>query len=142
MKRMARATGRRDFDTLDHIRENKPFYQLDHIVRERYPTFVAALRDLDDGLSMTCLISRFSKSSNMPLELIRISRSLSIDFMRYIIESRSLRKVFVSIKGYYYQAEVMGELITWIVPHDFVLPVSRLCLTDILPLLDRHSSSA
>lgn len=124
MKRMARAAGRRDFDTLDHIRENKPVYKLDHIVRERYPTFVSALRDLDDGLSMACLISRFSKSSNMPLEIITVSRSLSIDFMRYVIESRSLRKVFVSIKGYYYQAEVMGELITWIVPHDFVLPVS------------------
>ena len=39
--------------------------------------------------------------------------------MHYVIESKSLRKVFVSIKGYYYQAEIMGQTVTWIVPHSF-----------------------
>lgn len=37
--------------------------------------------------------------------------------MNYVIASQSLRKVFVSIKGYYYQAEIMGEKVNWIVPH-------------------------
>jgi pescadillo protein len=37
------------------------------------------------------------------------------------MEARALRKVFISIKGYYYQAEVMGQAITWVVPHDFVI---------------------
>lgn len=37
--------------------------------------------------------------------------------MHYIISSNALRKVFVSIKGYYFQAEVKGEMVTWIVPH-------------------------
>ena len=32
---------------------------------------------------------------------------------------RALKKVFVSIKGYYYQAEIMGQLVTWVVPHSF-----------------------
>ena len=37
----------------------------------------------------------------------------------YVIKSKSLRKTFISIKGIYYQAEVMGEKITWLVPHKF-----------------------
>lgn len=50
---------------------------------------------------------------------------LSSEFMAYIVESRSLRKTFLSIRGVYYQAELMGQDITWIVPYQFsqLLPV-------------------
>ena len=37
----------------------------------------------------------------------------------YVAKSRSLQKVFVSIKGVYFQAEIMGEPINWLVPHKF-----------------------
>lgn len=37
----------------------------------------------------------------------------------YVARSRSLRKIFVSVKGIYYQAEIMGETITWLAPHSF-----------------------
>lgn len=123
MKRIKRAHGRKDYDQLKHVKENRPFYKLDHIVKERYPSFVDALRDLDDCLSMCCLYSRFPKLSYLPQELIQLSRRLSVEFMCFIVESRALRKVFISIKGYYYQAEVMGQAITWVVPHDFVIQV-------------------
>lgn len=33
--------------------------------------------------------------------------------------SKSFRKVFLSIKGIYYQVEIMGQLVTWIVPYKF-----------------------
>lgn len=36
-----------------------------------------------------------------------------------------LQKVFISIKGIYYQAEVMGQLITWLVPYQFAHDVSK-----------------
>src|SRR5947209_1786265 len=35
MRRLTRAKGRRDFESLKNIRENKPFYKVDHIVKER-----------------------------------------------------------------------------------------------------------
>lgn len=90
----------------------------------RYPTFLDALRDIDDALCMCSLYSQFPKSSGLPLELVELSRKLMLEFMLYVIETRALRKVFVSIKGYYFQAEIKGQLITWLTPHQFVLSVS------------------
>lgn len=43
----------------------------------------------------------------------------------YVSKTRTLKKVFVSIKGAYYQAEVMGEPITWLVPHQFTQSIPR-----------------
>lgn len=36
-----------------------------------------------------------------------------------------LSQVFLSIKGIYYQADVLGQLITWLVPYQFAHNVSR-----------------
>jgi len=49
----------------------------------------------------------------------KLCRRLTVEFLHYVIEARALRKVFVSIKGYYYQAEIKGQTVTWIVPHNF-----------------------
>ncbi|KAI7688482.1 hypothetical protein SSS_04915 [Sarcoptes scabiei] len=121
MKRMAKAKGRKDYEWIERIRENKPFYNLDHIVKERYPTLLDALRDLDDAVSMCFLYAMFGKSKSLPSEMIDLSRRLTLEFMNYIIETKSLRKVFISIKGYYYEANIMGQNIRWIVPHRFVM---------------------
>ncbi|OTF74704.1 pescadillo-like protein, partial [Euroglyphus maynei] len=121
MKRMAKAKGRRDNEWVQRIRENKPFYKLDHIVKERYPTLIDALRDMDDALSMCFLYAMFGKSKSLPLELIELSRRLTLEFMYFVMETKSLRKCFISIKGYYYEANIMGQIIRWIVPHQFVM---------------------
>jgi Pescadillo N-terminus len=42
------------------------------------------------------------------------------------MNTHSLRKVFLSIKGVYYQVEVQGETITWLAPYQFTLSVSWL----------------
>jgi pescadillo len=44
---------------------------------------------------------------------------LCAEFQHYVIRSKSLRKCFLSVKGIYYQAEIEGEQITWIVPYKF-----------------------
>lgn len=42
------------------------------------------------------------------------------------MRTHALRKVFLSIKGVYFQAEVMGQTITWLVPYQFTQPVHSL----------------
>ncbi|ELU41590.1 pescadillo-family BRCT domain-containing protein [Rhizoctonia solani AG-1 IA] len=39
------------------------------------------------------------------------------------MRTHALRKVFLSIKGIYFQAEVMGQTITWLVPYQFTQPI-------------------
>lgn len=123
LKKVTRLSKRKEHLAVDKLKENPPTYRMDHIVRERYPTFKDALKDLDDALCMLFLYANFAKNRGVPKELVDLSRRLSLEFMHYVIESKSLRKVFISIKGYYYQAEIMGLPITWIVPHQFVLNV-------------------
>merc|ERR1712203_456711 len=82
----------------ERLKANKPKYTLDHIVKERYPTFVDAIRDLEDCLCLCFLYSTFPKNSKTPIEMITLCRRLCIEFMHYVIEAKALRKVFVSIK--------------------------------------------
>uniref|UniRef100_A0A6B0VDZ8 Pescadillo homolog n=1 Tax=Ixodes ricinus TaxID=34613 RepID=A0A6B0VDZ8_IXORI len=119
IRKLRKAIGKNERDTAEHIRNNEPVYRLDHIVKERYPTFVDALRDIDDALSMCYLFSTFPNGKVVKPTLVGLCRRVIVEFMHYVIETRALRKVFISIKGYYYQAEIMGQTITWIVPHNF-----------------------
>jgi pescadillo len=94
-----------------------PELTLNHVVRERYPTFIDAIKDLDDCLTLLFLFSTFPALKQVTREQTTLCRRLSVEFMHYVIASKSLRKVFVSIKGYYFQAEIKGQPVTWIVPH-------------------------
>jgi pescadillo protein len=93
---------------------------LDHLVKERYPTFVDALRDLDDALSMLFLFASLPSTSHVPPKTIALCQRLCLEFQHYLIVSRSLRKSFLSIKGIYYQATIQGQDIMWLVPYKFV----------------------
>ena len=37
--------------------------------------------------------------------------------MNYVIMKKALRKVFVTIKGFYFQAEIEGQQVTWLMAH-------------------------
>lgn len=68
---------------------------------------------------MIHLFALLPATSSIRASKSQTCRRLCHEWNFYIIQSRSLRKVFISIKGVYYQAEIQGQKITWLVPHKF-----------------------
>lgn len=119
-KKLNKVLHKGEFSAAKSLEENnKPVYSLDHIVKERYPSFVDALRDLDDALSMLYLFSKLPADNKIKADAVAECQKLISEFQAYVMKSKSLRKVFFSIKGIYYQAEIKGQTITWIVPYQF-----------------------
>lgn len=118
-KKISRALGRGEWSTAKHLEEQKPSYKLDHIIKERYPTFVDAVRDIDDALCVIFLFSSLPANDRVSAALVANCSRLAAEWQLYIMHSRSLRKVFLSIKGIYYQADVMDQNVTWLVPYQF-----------------------
>ncbi|XP_031164978.1 pescadillo [Sander lucioperca] len=119
VRKLKKAYGKTEWSSVERLKENKPAYKLDHIIKERYPSFIDALRDIDDALCMCFLFSTFARTGKCHVQTIQLCRRLTVEWMNYVIASRALKKVFISIKGIYYQAEAMGQLITWLVPYQF-----------------------
>eukprot|EP01053_Blabericola_migrator_P002044 Blabericola_migrator_1__2043@NODE_1558_length_4277_cov_131_042993_g1021_i0_p2_GENE_NODE_1558_length_4277_cov_131_042993_g1021_i0NODE_1558_length_4277_cov_131_042993_g1021_i0_p2_ORF_typecomplete_len498_score121_30Pescadillo_N/PF06732_11/5_7e93Pescadillo_N/PF06732_11/1_6e04BRCT_2/PF16589_5/3_6e10Pannexin_like/PF12534_8/0_0048Pannexin_like/PF12534_8/1_2e03rRNA_processing/PF08524_11/1_1e02rRNA_processing/PF08524_11/0_0082Astro_capsid_p/PF12226_8/0_064RXLR/PF16810_5/38RXLR/PF16810_5/45_NODE_1558_leng len=94
---------------------------LTHIIRERYPTLVHALRDLDDALSTVALFAVLpaARTASITGEVVAECRTLINQWMLFTSETRCVNKVFASIKGFYYQATILGERIVWVMPHEF-----------------------
>lgn len=126
-KKISKALGRGDVTDAKRLEGNaarpektgKPHYTLDHVLRERYPTFVDALRDLDDCLSMLFLFANLPSTSSVPAKMVARCERLTLEFQHYLIVSRSVTKSFLSIKGIYYQANIRGEDVLWLVPYKF-----------------------
>lgn len=124
-KKISRYLGRGEVSDAARIEKNhRTRLSLDHIVKERYPTFVDALRDLDDVLSMLFLFANLPSTSAVPNKTIALCQRLCMEFQHYLIVSHSLRKSFLSIKGIYYQATIQGQDILWLVPYQFVQRVT------------------
>eukprot|EP01111_Echinosteliopsis_oligospora_P002960 TRINITY_DN1478_c0_g1_i1.p1 TRINITY_DN1478_c0_g1~~TRINITY_DN1478_c0_g1_i1.p1 ORF type:complete len:687 (+),score=225.41 TRINITY_DN1478_c0_g1_i1:183-2243(+) len=102
------------------LRKQTPHLHVDHMVKERYPTLQDAMNDMDDALSIIFLFNEaqhgFINKTVYSKYLDDCSR-LSREWMCYVSSTHSLRKIFLSIKGVYYQAEVKGATITWLAPH-------------------------
>lgn len=126
-KKISKALGRGDAHDAQRLEKNasrpektgRTKYTLDHVIRERYPTFVDALRDLDDCLSMLFLFANLPSTDTVPAKMIARCERLCLEFEHYLIVSNSLRKSFLSIKGIYYQATIQGQDILWLVPYRF-----------------------
>ena len=141
-KKLARALGRGEWSSAKSLEENKPVYHLDHIIKERYvmqkprrdginlkfryPTFVDAVRDIDDALCMVFLFASLPSESRVSPTLIENCSRLAAEWQLYIMHTHSLRRTFLSIKGIYYQAEVMDQTVTWLVPYQFTQHVSAM----------------
>ncbi|KAI0348633.1 hypothetical protein BDW22DRAFT_1350880 [Trametopsis cervina] len=118
-KKLSRALGRGEWSSAQSLEENKPVYRLDHIIKERYPTFVDAVRDIDDALCMIFLFASLPSSARVAPSLVENCARLAAEWQLYVIHTQAIRKVFLSIKGVYYQAEVFDQTVTWLVPYQF-----------------------
>ncbi|KAL7686425.1 putative BRCT domain-containing protein [Plasmopara halstedii] len=125
MKKITRAMGKKDYEGAKRKHENRPTYELDHIVKERYPRFVDALSDLDDALCLVHLFAMMPTGNGVRAEVTSKCLRLVREWQNFIVATRALTKVFVSIKGIYYQANVQGQTITWLVPHQFTPTVDK-----------------
>lgn len=123
-KKLSRAVGRQEWGLAKGLQESKPVARLDHIIRERYPTFDDSLRDLDDALSLLTLFAALPASDHVAAALVAKCARLVAEWQLYVVRAQALRKVFLSIKGVYFQAEVRGQTITWLVPYLFTQHVS------------------
>lgn len=85
----------------------------------RYPTFSDALRDLDDALTLVHLFATLpaEQSVGIPRAAVALASRLALEWQAYVVRTHALRAAFVAVKGFYYQAEVQGQKITWLVPH-------------------------
>ncbi|KAF8898566.1 Pescadillo N-terminus-domain-containing protein [Infundibulicybe gibba] len=111
-KKLSKALGRGEWSSAKSWRIISP-----------YPTFIDAVRDIDDALCMIFLFASLPSTSRLPPELIENCSRLAAEWQLYVMHSQSLRKVFLSIKGVYYQAEVMDQTVTWLVPYQFTQSV-------------------
>lgn len=125
-KKEVKARAKRRIDVLKRLALSKPEARLDHLVVERYPHFADAIRELDDPLCIVALFANLPADHKVGIAPARVAncQRLLKEFHNFVAETNSLKRVFVSIKGYYFQATVAGESVTWVTPHRFsqVLP--------------------
>ncbi|GAM18382.1 hypothetical protein SAMD00019534_015570 [Acytostelium subglobosum LB1] len=119
-KREKRLKEKKDFAALEQFIKSRPNTSIDHIVRERYPSFQDAIKDLDDCLTLVHLFASMDSSPKVRENHILACATLCREFQTYVTKAKCLRKVFVSIKGIYYQAEIMGETVTWLTPINYI----------------------
>jgi len=118
-KKLNRALGRGEVGDAKKLEENRPKYKLDHVIKERYPTFPDALRDIDDALNMLFLFSIMPATDKISTRVTQDANNICNQWLAYVSRERALRKVFVSIKGVYYEAVIKGVEIRWLVPFKF-----------------------
>ena len=81
---------------------------------------------MDDALCMIFLFASLPSNTRVSAALIDNCARLAAEWQLYVMHTHALRKVFLSIKGIYYQAEVMDQTVTWLVPYQFT---QNVCFT-------------
>lgn len=119
MKKVRKCAGRNNTGEAQNLYQNREQYTLHHIVRERYPTFQDALRDMDDALCMAHLFAQMQAVGTIQAKRTQMCQRLCREWQLIVTKQHTLRKTFISVKGIYYQAEIQGQPISWVVPHTF-----------------------
>ena len=107
-KKVKKARAKKNFELARQLERRAPGYKLDHLVRERYPSFVDALRDVDDALSMVHLFATLPADDKhaIPVAMVQMSRRLVLEWQAFVCRTSSLRKAFISVKGFYFQVRL------------------------------------
>lgn len=103
MKKVRRAAGKDELTEARHLAANRPVYRIDHLIRERYPRFLDALADIDDALCMVHLFATLPADKPIEAERVHTATRLVREWQHITVRARSLRKAFISVKGYYFQ---------------------------------------
>lgn len=121
LKRHKKYLGRRELKTAEAHLNNTPKYSMAPLIKDRYPTFVDALRDLDDALCLIALFAQLPQHLTLDIKKSDLDACAKLyrDFMLYCTAAQCFTKAFFSIKGVYYRVEIMGTPITWICPYKF-----------------------
>ena len=116
LKKHKKYLGRREVKTAEAHLKKTPKFGLAPIIKDRYPTFVDALRDLDDALCLISLYAQLPQHLTLDVSKTEIATCARLykDFMLYCTISQCFNKAFFSIKGIYYRVEIMGQQLTWV----------------------------
>ena len=104
LKKHKKLLGRKERKLAEDHMKKMPKYSLSHIIKERYPTFIDALRDLDDALCLISLFANFPQHITLEIskEEVETCNKLIKEFMLYCTVTQCFKKAFYSIKGIYY----------------------------------------
>lgn len=120
-KKLHTAIVKRDATKVKSIKSRKPQLDIAHVVKERYPRFEDALKDLDDPLTTLALLAHFPSHRLFKInpERVELAKLLLGMFKTLVIRAKKLSKVFLSSRGVYYQVELKGNKINWVEPYPF-----------------------
>lgn len=118
-KKLTKALGKGEIGDAKRLEENRPKYKLDRVIKERYPSFLDALRDIDDALNMLFLFANMPATNSVSARITKQASKLTNQWLAYVAKERALKKIFVSIKGVYYSATVKGQEVRWLVPFKY-----------------------
>mmetsp|Transcript_24216 Transcript_24216/g.72287 ORF Transcript_24216/g.72287 Transcript_24216/m.72287 type:complete len:625 (+) Transcript_24216:266-2140(+) len=123
LRKLKRAVAKKDRTAEERMLEARPTLEVDHLIKERYPTMIDAVRDLDDALCMVFLFAQMPQAHKVQNHTVRRCRRLTQEFEQYLVRANALEKTFLSIKGIYYRATILGQPVTWIAPYKFSIRI-------------------
>lgn len=99
-KKLQKALGRGEIGDAYRLDKHRPRYTLNHIIKERYPTFNDALRDLDDPLNMLFLFANMPSTDKVSTKIVTDAENLCNQWLAFVAKEKCLKKFSYLLKGF------------------------------------------